>query len=180
MTADDSNQRADDASLSHVGGDGEARMVDVGSKAATARRAVARAGVRMRTATRDAIVAGTTTKGAVLTVARIAAIQAAKRTGELIPLCHSLGLDWVDVSFRWHEHTGDAGIAGVAVLEIAVEACTTARTGVEMEAMTAAAIAALTVYDMVKAIDRGLAIEEVVLVEKDGGTSGRYRRDAAN
>src|SRR5213592_1771880 len=135
--------------LTHLDDAGRARMVDVGAKPVTARRAVARAVVRMAPATAAAVAAGDAPKGDVLGVARIAGIQAAKRTGELIPLCHPIGLDHVDV-----EATIDAG-AGVVTLT--ASARVSARTGVEMEAMTAAAIAALTVYDMVKGLDRGIS-----------------------
>jgi len=156
--------------LTHLDEHGAARMVDVGDKPATARRAVARAVVRMTPATAAAVAAGDAPKGDVLGTARIAGIQAAKRTGELIPLCHPLGLDHVDV---------DAAVdAAAGTVTLVAEASLTARTGVEMEAMTAAAVAALTVYDMVKGLERGVAIEEVVLLEKSGGRSGTWRRAA--
>ncbi len=145
-------------------------MVDVGDKPQTARRAVARAVVRMAPETAARVAAGDAPKGDVLGTARIAGIQAAKRTGELIPLCHPLGLDAVDV-----EAEVDTG-AGTVTLT--AEASVTARTGVEMEAMTAASVAALTVYDMVKGIERGVEIASVVLLEKSGGRSGEWRRDA--
>src|SRR5215208_3027407 len=145
-------------------------MVDVSGKASTARRAVARALVRMSPETAAAVVEGDAPKGDVLGTARIAGIQAAKRTGELIPLCHPLGLDHVDV---------DAAVdAAAGTVTLVAQASLTARTGVEMEAMTAAAVAALTVYDMVKGLERGVAIEEVVLLEKSGGRSGTWRRAA--
>ncbi len=157
--------------LTHLDADGTARMVDVGEKAVTRRRAVARAPVRMRAGTAAVVAAGDAPKGDVLGVARIAGIQAAKRTGELIPLCHPLGLDHVDL---------DAVVDPVAgTVTITAEAGLEARTGVEMEAMTAAAVAALTVYDMVKGLDKGVAIEQVVLLEKSGGRSGTWRRDDA-
>ncbi len=155
--------------LTHLDADGTARMVDVGGKAVTRRRAVARATVRMSTATAAVVAAGDAPKGDVLGVARIAGIQAAKRTGELIPLCHPLGLDHVDLDAVVDEDAGTVTITAEAGLE--------ARTGVEMEAMTAAAVAALTVYDMVKGLDKGVAIEQVVLLEKSGGRSGTWRRD---
>ena len=154
--------------LTHLDADGAARMVDVGAKAVTRRRAVARATVRMQPATAGAVAAGDAPKGDVLGVARIAGIQAAKRTGELIPLCHPLGLDHVDVDAVVDADAGTVTITAEASLE--------ARTGVEMEAMTAAAVAALTVYDMVKGLDKGVAIEQVVLLEKSGGRSGPWRR----
>jgi cyclic pyranopterin phosphate synthase len=155
--------------LTHLDDDGAARMVDVGEKAVTARRAVAQATVRMSAATARAVAAGDAPKGDVLGTARIAGILAAKRTGELIPLCHPIGLDHVDV---------DAEVTEDAVV-LTATASVTARTGVEMEAMTAAAIAALTVYDMVKGLERGVALERVVLLEKSGGRSGHWRRDGA-
>jgi cyclic pyranopterin phosphate synthase len=154
--------------LTHLDEHGRARMVDVSGKQPSARRARARAVVRMSPATAARVAAGDAPKGDVLGVARIAGVQAAKRTGELIPLCHPLGLDHVDV-----EASVDAA-AGTVSLE--AEARVTARTGVEMEAMTAAAIAALTVYDMVKGLERGVRVEAVELLEKDGGRSGPWRR----
>ena len=154
--------------LTHLDADGTARMVDVGAKAVTRRRAVARATVRMRPETAAVVAAGDAPKGDVLGVARVAGIQAAKRTGELIPLCHPLGLDHVGV---------DAVVdAAAGTVTITAEASHEARTGVEMEAMTAAAVAALTVYDMVKGLDKGVAIEQIVLLEKSGGRSGTWRR----
>jgi cyclic pyranopterin phosphate synthase len=154
--------------LTHLDEHGTARMVDVGDKPATSRRAVARALVRMSPATAARVLAGDAPKGDVLGTARIAGIQAAKRTGELIPLCHLLPLDHVDV-----DATVDAA-AGTVTLT--AEASVTARTGVEMEAMTAVSVAALTVYDMVKGIERGVEIAEVALLEKSGGRSGTWRR----
>ncbi len=154
--------------LTHLDAEGTARMVDVGAKKITQRQAVARATVRMRPETAAVVVAGDAPKGDVLGVARIAGIQAAKRTGELIPLCHPLGLDHVDV---------DAAVdVGAGTVTLTARAGLEARTGVEMEAMTAAAVAALTVYDMVKGLDKGVAIEQVVLLEKSGGRSGTWRR----
>ena len=154
--------------LTHVDDEGAARMVDVADKPVSDRRAVARAVVRMAPATAATVAAGNAPKGDVLAVARIAGIQAAKRTGELIPLCHPLGVDHVDV-----EGVIDAA-AGTVTLT--ASARVSARTGVEMEAMTAAAIAALTVYDMVKGLDRAVTIEAVELLEKSGGRSGTWRR----
>jgi cyclic pyranopterin phosphate synthase len=154
--------------LTHLDEHGTARMVDVGDKAATDRRAVARALVRMSPATAAKVLAGDAPKGDVLGTARIAGVLAAKRTGELIPLCHPLGLDHVDV---------DAEVdAAAGTVTLTAEARVTARTGVEMEAMTAVSVAALTVYDMVKGLERGVAIAEVVLLEKSGGRSGTWRR----
>jgi cyclic pyranopterin phosphate synthase len=158
------------AGLTHLDPEGSARMVDVGDKPVTERRAVARAVVRMSPATAAAVAAGDASKGDVLGIARIAGIQAAKRTGELIPLCHPLGLDHVDV---------DAAVdAKAGTVTLTAEASVAARTGVEMEAMTAAAVAALTVYDMVKGLERGVTVEEVALLEKSGGRSGAWRRDS--
>jgi cyclic pyranopterin phosphate synthase len=142
-------------------------MVDVGDKAVSDRRAVARAVVRMSPTTLAAVRRGDAPKGDVVGTARLAGIQAAKRTAELVPLCHPLPLSFVDVRIA---------LAGAAV-EIEAEARTSAQTGVEMEAMTAAAVAALTVYDMVKGLERGVEIAELVLVEKSGGRSGEWRRE---
>jgi cyclic pyranopterin monophosphate synthase len=155
--------------LTHLDEHGTARMVDVGDKPATDRRAVARAVVRMAPATAAKVLAGDAPKGDVLGTARIAGILAAKRTGELIPLCHPLGLDHVDL---------DAVVdAAAGTVTLTAEARVTARTGVEMEAMTAVAVAALTVYDMVKGLERGVEIASVALVEKSGGRSGTWRRE---
>ena len=154
--------------LTHLDEHGTARMVDVGDKPATDRRAVARAVVRMSPGTAATVLAGDAPKGDVLGTARIAGILAAKRTGELIPLCHPLGLDHVDL---------DAVVdAAAGTVTLTAEARVTARTGVEMEAMTAASVAALTVYDMVKALERGVEIASVALVEKSGGRTGTWRR----
>ena len=147
--------------LTHLDETGAARMVDVASKQPTLRRAVARAQLRMAPETARAVAAGDAPKGDVLGTARIAGIQAAKRTAELIPLCHTIPLSFVGV-----DATVDAE-AGTVTLT--TEARTTAATGVEMEALTAATVAALTVYDMVKGIERGVEIAEVVLLEKTGG-----------
>ena len=145
--------------LSHLDDSGAARMVDVGGKDVTDRRAVARAEVRMSGETVEAVKRGDTPKGDVLGTARIAGIQAAKRTAELIPLCHPLALSFVDVTAEVEDDR----------VTLVAEARTSAQTGVEMEAMTAAAVAALTVYDMVKGIERGVSIESVELLEKTGG-----------
>jgi cyclic pyranopterin monophosphate synthase len=144
-------------------------MVDVGGKEVTDRRAVARAVVRMAPETAALVEAGNAPKGDVLGVARIAGIQAAKRTDELIPLCHSLPLSLVDVDVVVD--------AAAGTVTLTAEARTTAQTGVEMEAMTAASVAALTVYDMVKGVERGVRVEAVELLEKSGGRSGTWRRD---
>lgn len=143
-------------------------MVEVGAKAVTVREARAAAEVRMSGATLAAIVDGTVPKGDVLAVARVAGIQAAKRTPDLIPLCHGIALTSCEVSFA-----PDAK-RGVLAIETVTRA--TDRTGVEMEALVAASVAALTVYDMVKALERGVTIAEVALVEKKGGKSGTWRR----
>jgi cyclic pyranopterin monophosphate synthase len=143
-------------------------MVDVGAKDVTDRRAVAQAVVRMTPETAALVEAGDAPKGDVIGTARIAGIQAAKRTAELIPLCHTLPLSFVDV---------DAAVDATAgTITLTAEARTTGRTGVEMEAMTAASVAALTVYDMVKGVERGVTVEEVALLEKSGGKSGTWRR----
>jgi cyclic pyranopterin phosphate synthase len=154
--------------LTHLDSSGRARMVDVGAKEVTERRAVAQAVVRVSAETAAAVAAGDAPKGDVLGVARIAGIQAAKRTSDLIPLCHPLPLTFVGV-----EAVVDPD-AGRIVLT--AEARTTGQTGVEMEALTAASVAALTVYDMVKGIERGATIESVALLEKSGGKSGHWRR----
>jgi cyclic pyranopterin phosphate synthase len=154
--------------LTHLDSEGTARMVDVGNKPVTGRRAVARAVLRMAPETAAAVAAGDAPKGDVLGTARIAGIQAAKRTGELIPLCHPLALDHVDVDARVD--------AAAGTVTLTAEARVTARTGVEMEAMTAAAVAALTVYDMVKGLERGVTVEDVRLISKSGGRSGDWQR----
>jgi cyclic pyranopterin monophosphate synthase len=155
--------------LTHLGDDGRARMVDVGAKPTSERRATARVRLRMATATARAVEQGDGPKGEVLGVARIAGIQAAKQTATLIPLCHTLPLSFVDVVATVDI---DAGL-----VELVAEARTVGQTGVEMEAMTAVSVAALTVYDMVKGLERGVAIEGVVLLTKSGGRSGDYRLD---
>jgi len=155
--------------LTHIGGDGHARMVDVGNKPQTARRATARAEIRMEPATLELIRSNEVAKGDVLGVARIAAIQAAKRCDELIPLCHGLPLDDVAVEFDL-----DDALPGV---RIRCTARVTARTGVEMEAMTAVSIAALTIYDMCKAVDRSMEIGSLCLLRKEGGRSGLWERE---
>lgn len=155
--------------LTHLDDAGRARMVDVGEKPSTQRRALARARVRVSPQTALTVQEGDAPKGDVLGTARIAGIQAAKRTAELIPLCHPLALTFVGV---------DAAVDAVAgEITITAEARTTGPTGVEMEALTAASVAALTVYDMVKGIQRGAEIAEVVLLEKSGGRSGEWHRD---
>lgn len=154
--------------LTHTDEEGRARMVDVGDKPTTARTAVASAFVRMSAATLEAIREHRTPKGDPLEVARLAGIMAAKRTSELIPLCHPLPLDHSDVQIE----LGTDGIAIVAT------ARTEGKTGVEMEALTAVSVAALTVYDMCKALDKGMVITDIRLESKAGGRSGDYKRDA--
>ncbi len=154
--------------LTHLDASGRARMVDVGEKPASERRAVARAVVSVSPATAQAVLAGDAPKGDVIGVARIAGIQAAKRTAELIPLCHPLALSFVGV-----EGAVDAAEGQIV---LTAEARTTGPTGVEMEALTAASVAALTVYDMIKGIERGAEIASVMLLEKSGGRSGAWRR----
>src|SRR5438105_14811325 len=152
--------------LTHLDEAGRARMVDVSDKPSTDRRALARAVVRVTPETARAVAAGDAPKGDVLGTARIAGIQAAKRTAELIPLCHPLALSFVGVEGSIDVDSGE--------VVLRAEARTSGPTGVEMEALTAAAVAALTVYDMVKGFERGAEIAEVVLVEKSGGRSGRW------
>lgn len=154
----------------HLDDSGAPRMVDVGDKPVTARRAVARASVRMRPDVLATLLDAGGPKGDVLTTARLAGIGAAKRTADLIPLCHPLPLDRVDVTLEPNRATG--------IVEVTAEARATARTGVEMEALTAATVAALTVYDMSKALQRDMVIERVELLEKSGGRSGDYRLGA--
>ena len=158
-----------DGALSHLDAQGHARMVDVSDKDVTLREATARGRVRMQAATLALIVEGRAPKGDVLTTARVAGIMAAKRTHELIPLCHPLPLSGIEVRL-------DAD-AAASTVEIEATVRVTAQTGVEMEALTAVSVAALTVYDMCKAVDRGMTITDVHLVAKSGGRSGDYRAD---
>jgi cyclic pyranopterin phosphate synthase len=151
--------------LTHLDEAGAARMVDVGGKPATARRAVASGVITMSTAALAAIRAGNAPKGDVLSAARIAGIMAAKRTGDLIPLCHPLGLEAVNVDFDYE----DSAIRATATASL------TGRTGVEMEAMVAVSVALLTIYDMAKAIDKGMVIGQVRLIAKTGGKSGDWK-----
>ncbi|MBY6217676.1 cyclic pyranopterin monophosphate synthase MoaC [Qipengyuania aquimaris] len=153
--------------LTHLDKHGAARMVDVGVKAETARKAVAEGRIRMTVEALEAIMSGETAKGDALATARIAGIMAAKKTGELIPLCHPLGLESVTVEF---ERESDA-------IRVTASASLTGRTGVEMEAMTAASVALLTLYDMGKALDRAMVIDGVHLLEKQGGKSGNWRAE---
>lgn len=156
--------------LTHFDATGASRMVDVGEKPVTSRMARASGRVRMQPATLQRIKDRGFAKGDVLEVARLAGIMAAKKTGDLIPLCHPLPLDAVSIAFSFPD---DASVA------IAAEVRVTARTGVEMEALVAVSTAALTIYDMCKAIDRGMVIEQVQLCEKSGGRSGHFLREVS-
>jgi len=159
----------DPASLSsHLGPSGDVRMVDVGEKTPSARRAIAVAHVRMRPETAKRLARGDTPKGEVLATARIAGIMAAKRTPELVPMCHAIALTHVSIAIDVDEE------AALVTLRATAEAVD--RTGVEMEAMVAASIAAITIYDMLKGIDREMVIEDVMLMEKSGGRSGHFQR----
>jgi cyclic pyranopterin phosphate synthase len=156
-----------EADLTHVDEQGRARMVDVGSKEVTDRSATAEAFVSMSGETRDRLFGGSLPKGDAIAVVRIAAIQAAKRTADLVPLCHPLPLTALDVEIEPVESGA----------RIEVTASVTARTGVEMEAVTGAAVGAVTMYDMIKGIERGAEIGPVRLIEKSGGRSGEWRRE---
>ena len=160
-------QEPEQTRLSHAGLEGEARMVDVSPRDITEHEASASAIVRLRPAVLDAMLRGALPKGDALATARVAGIQAAKRTSEWIPLCHPLSLNWVQIDFR---RTGPDG------LSIICTARTTARTGVEMEALTGATAAALTLYDMAKAADKAIVIGPIQLEHKTGGRGGTYRR----
>ena len=151
--------------LTHLDSDGTARMVDVGNKAETQRVAIASGAIRISAATLDSIRNGNAPKGDVLGTARIAGIMAAKKTGELIPLCHPLAIDAVNVDFAFTA----TGISCTATASLS------GKTGIEMEALTAVSVALLTVYDMAKALDKGMVIENVRLIEKRGGKSGTWR-----
>ena len=154
--------------LTHLDDSGNARMVDVGGKAQTARIAVASGRIRMSAEALNAIREGDVSKGDVLATARIAGIMAAKKTAELIPLCHPLALDAVTVEFAFEDNA----------VRATATASLTGRTGVEMEAITATSIALLTIYDMAKALDKGMIIDGVRLIEKRGGKSGLWRAEA--
>lgn len=159
---------ADSPRPTHLDAQGRARMVDVGDKDVSAREAVAEGTITMRPETLALVIEGTAPKGDVLATARIAGIQAAKRTSELIPLCHPIALGAVQVTFEPDAATGR--------LRIEARARATDRTGVEMEALTAVSVAALTVYDMLKGVERGMTIGPIALVAKSGGRSGDYHR----
>jgi cyclic pyranopterin phosphate synthase len=163
-----SSRSAAAARLTHLDGRGRIRMVDVGEKPVTRREAIARGQVRMAPATLEAIVGGKLKKGEALAAARIAGIMAAKRTHEMIPLCHQIPLEVVEVEFRPN--------GADSTLEIQARTVTDARTGVEMEAMVAVSAAALTIYDMAKAIDRAMEIGAIRLIAKRGGRSGDFIR----
>jgi len=157
------------ARLSHVTSTGEARMVDIGGKAPTVREAVATARVNVKPATLAQVKSASLKKGDVLAVARVAGIMAAKRVPDLIPLCHIIPLDSVAIDFD---------LSGKNCVGVTAIARSTGKTGVEMEALTAAAVAALTVYDMCKAVEKGMTITDIRLESKTGGKSGTYRRKA--
>ena len=154
------------SNFSHLDAEGALHMVDVAAKAPTARTARAQSRVRLSAPAAEALRSATLSKGDALVTAQVAGIMAAKRTSELIPLCHSLALSSVDVTFDWDDHT---------TLRIDARAATVGPTGVEMEALVAASVAALTIYDMCKALDKGIVIEAVRLLEKTGGKSGDWR-----
>jgi cyclic pyranopterin monophosphate synthase len=158
--------------LTHINSEGRARMVDVSAKGDTERKAVARCEVAMAPETMERIVTGSIAKGDVLAVAQVAGIMAAKQTWQLVPMCHPLLLTGVDLNFSLDQRRN--------ILEIEASVSTTGKTGVEMEALTAVSVAALTVYDMCKAIDKGMVISKIRLVEKIGGKSGCYRREREN
>lgn len=159
--------------LTHLDETGAARLVDIGAKAATARRAVASGRITMAPQVLAAIRAGNAPKGDVLSAARIAGIMAAKRTGELIPLCHPLGLEAVDIDFDYEERGGSQ-----VAIRVTATASLTGKTGVEMEAMTAVSVALLTIYDMAKALDKAMVIDNVRLIAKSGGKSGDWSAPA--
>ena len=155
--------------LTHLGKSGEANMVDVGTKDSTQREASARGYVKMNRETLDIVIEGNAKKGDVISSARIAGIMAAKKTSDLIPLCHPIGLTKVSVDI-----TAEEALPG---LKVVATAGVSGQTGVEMEALTACSVACLTIYDMVKAVDRGMEITGIVLTEKKGGKSGHWVRE---
>ncbi|TWT69496.1 cyclic pyranopterin monophosphate synthase MoaC [Crateriforma conspicua] len=159
--------------MSHFSPDGDPRMVDVSAKPPTVRTATARGVITMSTATADRIRNADTAKGDVVTVAQLAAIQSAKRTPDLIPLCHSIAVESVDVTFQWSgTETSDGDRLVRLVCDATVK--TSGKTGVEMEALTAVSVGCLTVYDMAKSIERGMTIGPIWLIHKSGGKSGDY------
>lgn len=157
--------------LTHFDADGNAQMVDVSNKAITRRTATARAVMRMKIETAEQIKQGSIGKGDVLGVARVAGIMGTKSTAHLIPLCHPIGIDSANVDFEWLDDPDQA------LLEITCNVLVTAKTGVEMEALTGASVAALTVYDMCKSIDREMEIRSICLLKKSGGKSGTFVRN---
>ena len=161
--------------LTHVNAAGEVHMVGIADKPETARKAVAMARVRMQKDTFDRLMQGTGPKGDVIATARVAGIQAAKRTSELIPLCHPIALTGAEIALHFEQPQDSAEFATV---EVRATVHAFDRTGVEMEALVAATTSALTIYDMLKAIDRWMTITDVGLVEKSGGRSGHLRREA--
>lgn len=154
--------------LTHLDDEGRARMVDVGAKADTEREAIARGEVHLAPETLELVAGGRVAKGDVLGVARVAGIMAAKRTGDLVPLCHPLPITRAEVDFRLDR--------AASRIEIEARVATVGKTGVEMEALTAVTVAALTIYDMAKAVEKGMTIQNVRLIQKTGGKSGTYRR----
>ncbi|MEN3973453.1 cyclic pyranopterin monophosphate synthase MoaC [Sphingomicrobium sp. XHP0235] len=154
--------------LSHLDAEGRARMVDVGDKAATDRHAVASAWLRLSAEAMEAVADGQSKKGDIVRTAELAGIMGAKRTADLIPLCHPLPLDTVRIDITLHRED--------CAIEVRATTRTHGRTGVEMEAMTAASVAALTLYDMIKAVDRGATVESIRVEEKSGGKSGDWQR----
>ena len=158
--------------FSHIDNQGKARMVDVSEKPVTEREAVAKGSVSLRPATIKLIKGGAVPKGDVMAAARIAGIMAAKKTAELIPLCHPLFITSVTVDMSIHEKKGR--------IDIVAKAKTVGQTGVEMEALTAVSVAALTIYDMCKAVDKEMTISDIMLMEKRGGRSGEFKRSAAS
>lgn len=157
-------------SLTHFDESGNARMVDVAEKADTLRRAVAEGRITMSREAFELVKAGNIKKGDVLGVARLAGIMAAKKVDQLIPLCHPLAISGVDIEFRLQDE--------LDAIDIQAEVTTTGKTGVEMEALTAASVAALTIYDMCKAVDKGMQIDQVRLLQKSGGKSGEFVRES--
>ena len=159
--------------LSHIDAQGRASMVDVGRKLSTDREALVEGFIFMQRETLDMIVDGTAPKGDVLAVARVAGIMAAKRTSEIIPLCHQLNLTHIGVEMEPVDYTGEGGRCGIRVT---TSCSVNAQTGIEMEALTAASVTCLTIYDMCKAVDRGMEIGPIRLLRKEGGKSGLWER----
>lgn len=157
------------AELTHINDQGRAKMVDVSGKADTERIGVASGRIQMKPETLELITGQKIKKGDVLAVAQVAGIMAAKKTWETIPMCHPLLLTGVDIRFEIHQETSE--------IEIVASVKTTGKTGIEMEALNAVSAALLTIYDMCKAVDRGMVIREIMLIEKDGGKSGHFKRE---